>query len=492
MLDQNHIEHHYPTMDSGDSITANSTRFSLLDSHFSESSTTLTISSINSNAQHHKQPMDVSSASLLRPPHNNSISLSHRKPDNGSSLDRSLLDPIITDATSSQLDNNNFNINRTPVINDNQILADLYTTPDINTFDTNYYAPETPLTPITPITPVSPQFCLNSKIPPFPRNTRVKYPLNDSQLDKFVLDPSIFYLQLGQKIGRGGNAFVHSCELSTIASMDRPFNIAIKIPSARNKVRYIIQEAKFALKLREYQHEWFESENRLYPFIDCYGLYYLNKEQFPLFKPTDEFPCLLLKKMSKALPEFIKSQTTTKSTDPKLPLASWWKLCQMLLDALLILKRLKCVHCDLKTENVLVLNHDDANGYTEDTLFKVIDFSSASAIDEMTKRPDMTLQYTAPELLDFGSNQMPTFQSDLFSAGLVLLEAATGSAPYATVGDDHFYLLTVIKEGRVLDWISAEDTNIVQAHPEIAHILRLMLVDRCDVETVTAYVHSIV
>lgn len=476
-------------MDNGDSTSPNSTRFSLLDSHFSESNTSLTISSINNNAQSQKQKMELTSTSIPRPSYSNNISNSQRKNDNYSLLDHSLLSPIITNNTDlPQSDKNT--IYKTPVISDNQILTDFYTTPDTNTFDTNYNA--TPDTPITPITPITSQFSTNSKKPPyFQKTTRTKYPLKDSQLEKFVLNPSIFYLHLDERIGRGGNAFVYSCELSTIESMDKSFNIAIKIPSAKNKVKYIIQEAKFSLKLREYQNEWFELENRLYPFIDCYGLYYLNKEQFPLYKPTDEFPCLLLKKMSKGLPEFIKSQITLKNTDAKLPLVLWWKLCQVLLDALTILKRLNCVHCDLKTENILVLDHDARRENIEDTIFKVSDFSSATSIDNMTKRPDMTLQYTAPELLDFAANRLPTFQTDLFSAGLILLEAATGSVPYSTAGDDHFYLLTVIKEGHVLDWMSAEDKNIVQSHPEIAHILQMMLVDRSDVETVATYVHTL-
>lgn len=388
---------------------------------------------------------------------------------------------------SSFVDPNSFS---TPVLSSaastfsNRVLSDLYTTPDSHTFDTQ----DSPLN--TPITPISPGLYASKKVP---SASYTRFPLNDPDLERFVLSPKVFCLSLDDKIGKGSNAYVYSCQLSTVGIQNSSFHIAVKIPISRNKTKHIIQESNFAIKLRNYQDEWFKIHNRFYPFIDCYGLYYLNREQFPLFKKNDELPCLLMKKMSFGLSAYIKNSERGYETDTKLSLALWWKLCSTLLDALTILKTLNCVHCDIKTDNIMALEVEDNDGshhhdHKENIFFKVIDFSSACELGSLVKCPDMTLQYTAPELLDFTRKPLPTFQSDLFSAGLVLLEAATGAQPYASAGYDHFFLLTVIKEGRVLEWLSAEDTNVLKAHPDIDSVLRKILVERAPLEDVVAYV----
>lgn len=105
----------------------------------------------------------------------------------------------------------------------------------------------------------------------------------------------------------------------------------------------------------------------------------------------------------------------------------------------------------------------------------------------------MTLQYTAPELLDFGQKSLPTYQTDLFSAGLILLEAAVGSPPYSAAGYDHFYLLSVIKEGKVLDWISPEERSILNcdSNRHIKDILELVLKKRASLDQVIDSVNAL-
>lgn len=473
---------------------------SVLDSHFIDSHTSVSISNQQSTSDEQRKALaplsntSIDNRVLAPAPNNNNRSndnnagntQNNRIGNNVGDLDKSK-QAIALDC-SSFIDPNSFS---TPVLSSaastfsNRVLSDLYTTPDSNTFDTQ----DSPLS--TPITPISPGFCGFKKQPSLSQYSR--YPLNDAQLEKFVLSPSVFHLSLDEKIGKGSNAYVYSCEISTVGIQNSSFNVAVKIPISRNKVKHIIQETKFAIKLRNYQDEWFKTHNRFYPFIDCYGLYYLNREQFPLFKRNDELPCLLMKKMSVGLSTYISTSEQLHDTDTRLPLPLWWKLCKTLLDALTILKTLSSVHCDLKTDNIMVLQVDESEDQEnhqpeKDVLFKVIDFSSACEIESLIKCPDMTLQYTAPELLDFTKKPLPTFQSDLFSAGLVLLEAATGSQPYATASYDHFYLLTVIKEGRVLDWLSAEDINILKAHPDIHTLLRKILVERATLEEIVDFV----
>lgn len=488
------------------SYTEDTTGLSIMDpnnTHSNCSFTTLSAHNIHNSNNHAN---NINRKNLPHMVLNTSLDEDHNSNKNGcSALDSSSFvenasifsTPMLSSAAST-FSNNNINNKE-----HGKILADLYTTPELNVnhFDSVGSLFDTPITPISPESTYYPkhQFSLDSATTVSSSNSGyLRYPLNDAELEKFVLSPHIFHLSLSDKIGKGSNAFVYSCQLSTIGINHSSFNIAIKIPISKNKVKHIVQEARFAIKLRNYHDEWFQKSDRFYPFVDCYGLYYLNKEQFPLFKKNDELPCLLMKKMTTSLSEYITKCLEYPSRDADslaIPTKIWWELCRTLVDALSILKFLKSVHCDLKTDNIMILQYNDDNDTQHSTenniLFKVIDFSSACEIDNLDKCPDMTLQYSAPELLDFSQKRLPTYQTDLFSAGLVLLEAATGSKPYANAGHDHFYLLTVIKEGKVLDWLSVEDSNILKANPQINDLLRLILVDRAPLERVLDFLDRV-
>lgn len=514
-------------------------RFSLLDSRFSESDTSLQIFSINNNNTttdnnnkvHGKGTSGIWNGLNKRQALGrlSNISIDNRRGENDVSGN------IIPMSASSSMLETSPMFSNSMISGDGPrhssksrpILDELYTTPDTNHFDDNdsFYSPDTPNTPLTPFlqprTPHSNYKGFNQEENYASSNERTfsidevlpikkRYPLLDAELEKFVLNTDIFELSLGEKIGKGSNAYVFSCELSTknLVAGDQlanSFNVAVKIPSSRNKVKHILQEAKFALKLRQYQTEWFSKNNRVYPFIDCYGFYYLGKEDFPLFKsPQELLPCLVMKKMTMSLPEYIKVKVqsrkdlSTKTNSPytgsaefQLPVRHWWKLCNTLIDALTVLKQLKSVHCDIKTENVMVICYGDSNEDNhEDDLdsveFKVIDFSSAAEVKTLTKCPDMTLQYTAPELLHFGSPRIPTYSSDAYSAGLVLYEAATGSPPFSSAGYDHFLLVGVVKEGRVFDWATPEDLSALSSEPAATQVIRQLVEERRSVEELSA------
>ena len=441
---------------------------SLMDSRFSESNTSLTISSINNTHRDKKISLPPLSTILTDSRHYSRDNYNHeRDPNNDTDYDFSLGD--------NENNYNNYNNNNNTYKNNN-VLDNLYTTPKINNYG-GFDEINTPDTPITPLTPSISEYRVNNKN---------RYPLNNEKLQKFELNPTLFKLELQDKFGKGSNAYVYSCQLSTNGISNSSFNIAVKIPISKNKVKYIIQEAKFAMKLREYQQEWFKKENRVYPFIDCYGLYYLNKNDFQLFKPNDEFPCLVMKKMSFSLKELIRrtsiinsqQRKTSTTLNLKINKQLWWKLYQTLNDALSILKSLESVHCDLKTDNIMVSAYGDSIDDIENIEFKIIDFSSANEIKELVKCPDTTLQYSAPELMNFQTNRIPTYLSDKFSAGLILLEAATGSPPYSLASYDNLLLLTAVKEGKPFEWLSAEDYNVLEAHPDVVAVLKEMLYAR--------------
>ncbi|GMG20529.1 unnamed protein product [Ambrosiozyma monospora] len=343
-----------------------------------------------------------------------------------------------------------------------------------------------------------------------------RYPLKNEELEQFVIGPvSGFTLALTHSLGAGSNSYVQAGKLSllnknNIYSNPTDLVVAVKIPKSKNKVKFIESETEFMLSLRRFQLQLRQQQpsqgknDNLFPFIDAYGLYYLNKTQFPMIKRTDELPALVLSKMDMTLDEFIQMQLQN-GDNTSLPTANrdlvaigthnWWTLTHTLLKALTILKMLNSVHCDLKSENLMV------NLTPQGPVFKLIDFSSSCKIDQLEQRgmPEMTLQFTPPELLQIYSSSpdleqqlpMPSFQTDLFSAGLIVLHAATGSLPYAAFSYDQFYLAKVVSEGKVLDCLTKEDANRLTSDQAVKEVIIKIIRDRADLSEVLELVEKL-
>ncbi|CUA71617.1 Tyrosine-protein kinase SPK-1 [Girardia tigrina] [Rhizoctonia solani] len=100
-------------------------------------------------------------------------------------------------------------------------------------------------------------------------------------------------------------------------------------------------------------------------------------------------------------------------------------------DAVAYLKTENMVHGDIKGANILV---------SEDHIPKLTDFGT-SALSKYTlaftrgngSQPGMSLRWTAPEI--FVEGQANTFESDVYALGMTILEAFTGSVPYANLHD---------------------------------------------------------
>src|SRR5690606_9854410 len=92
------------------------------------------------------------------------------------------------------------------------------------------------------------------------------------------------------------------------------------------------------------------------------------------------------------------------------------RLARQVVDALLVLQEQRCLHRDLKPANIMV-DGDRA---------VLIDLGIAKVFDAATStQPAGTMAYMAPEL--FGRRVHP--RSDVYSLGLLLVYASTGSLP---------------------------------------------------------------
>lgn len=319
---------------------------------------------------------------------------------------------------------------------------------------------------MTPLTPYTPCESFPAASDPFkPAKTYNRYPL-DASLQRLVLDPRVFAVKINHRLGEGGSAYVHEATLRAVGSPS--ITVAIKIPMGKSKCKAIVREAEFTLKLRARN---FANS----PFVECLGIHYLNRESFPMFRRDDELPALLMTKMDMDLGQYISiKRSQTKPEEICITRDLWWQLYQTLMRCLDILLELEMVHCDLKTDNVMVKLDENCN-----PVFKVIDFSSCvSTRSADMEMPDLTYLFSAPELLSYGTDARPNSSTDLYAVGLVLLHCMTGSAPYSTAGHDQFYQLSAAQEGRPLDWISPEDRQILKNNPRETALVEAILVSR--------------
>lgn len=127
--------------------------------------------------------------------------------------------------------------------------------------------------------------------------------------------------------------------------------------------------------------------------------------------------------------EYVEGQTLKQivrgySADQRfIPISRTLNLMGQLCEGIGYAHRSQIVHCDIKPQNILV-THDDR--------VKVTDFGIARALNAISTQADDgmvwgTPQYFAPEQ---AAGQPTTPASDVYSIGIVLFEALTGTLPF--------------------------------------------------------------
>lgn len=147
----------------------------------------------------------------------------------------------------------------------------------------------------------------------------------------------------------------------------------------------------------------------------------------------------------------------------------WLQWTLRLCSALDFLKTKNVVHCDLKTDNILVSNPSSAHPNVI-----IADFSSAHTVDELTRdslhisNTAFSFEFCAPELLS-NPDLAPSFSTDLYSLGLILLHVATGNEPYHRAVKSFTQKLIWAKQGAALKSCSPQDINRLSSIIQIIH-----------------------
>lgn len=100
-----------------------------------------------------------------------------------------------------------------------------------------------------------------------------------------------------------------------------------------------------------------------------------------------------------------------------------WEIASGFLDGLIFLHKKNIIHCDLKSQNILLTQH-----YSP----KISDFGSSRMLfetkDTEYNQSEGTIHYMAAELLS--EKSIPTKASDIYSAGMVLWEISSRKIPF--------------------------------------------------------------
>jgi serine/threonine protein kinase len=141
---------------------------------------------------------------------------------------------------------------------------------------------------------------------------------------------------------------------------------------------------------------------------------------------------------------------------------TWLQWALQLCEALQFLKSKSVVHCDLKTDNILL---SKSNQHSRIPIPILADFSSAHTTDELEESDSVHLsttafsfEFSAPELLA-DPDLAPNFSTDLYSLGLIMLHVATGNEPYHRAIKSFPQKLIWAKQGAALKVCSAEDVR---------------------------------
>lgn len=129
--------------------------------------------------------------------------------------------------------------------------------------------------------------------------------------------------------------------------------------------------------------------------------------------------CIVSELLSDSLFDLVKCSWAVKPERPGLSLRMVKKMAHQLLCALLALKNLKIVHCDVKPENIALINPNKPR-------LKLLDFGSCCFVSDICENQFPYIQsryYRAPEVL-LGSGYDCAI--DMWSLGCVILELYLG------------------------------------------------------------------
>jgi serine/threonine protein kinase len=122
------------------------------------------------------------------------------------------------------------------------------------------------------------------------------------------------------------------------------------------------------------------------------------------------------------------------------------------LEAISLIHRNNAAHCDIKIENIGVMENGD---------FKLIDFGTCSSIDDHDTNHFGSFLYYPPEIF---TESRDLQKGDIWSLGITLFACATGQYPFN--GNDEEYLYQVVN--------SEPDVSLLEWDEEYADFLSLL------------------
>ena len=258
-----------------------------------------------------------------------------------------------------------------------------------------------------------------------------------------------------------------------------PQLFAVKTPSHRRAQQVIGKEAKILTWLRNRSLRYSDFV------VDFYG-YDAEKNHILLSAIT-----LDLEQFATSAGKAARSSTSILNvSDPVIGLRAWEELAIHLVDGLSFLREARCVHGDIKPQNILLKSNRNSTGNHVELPHSqclqyipvYIDFSSSHICSEDSTTQSaskdeeisaVTPTFTDPALLAALRSKevvIATYANDLYALAVTLLFAAIGECPYSCASSS-IQKQIMAKEGRPLDFARSGDMA--------TRISKGGLIDRC-------------
>ncbi|CCF58073.1 hypothetical protein KAFR_0D04250 [Kazachstania africana CBS 2517] len=289
--------------------------------------------------------------------------------------------------------------------------------------------------------------------------------------------------------------------------------LILKFPKTKRKSKFLLNEAL----ILAYLHDGSFNDIHIVP-MD--GISYINKSYYKNLRYNENVPCLILEKFDLNLKQLIAIlKKNGQDISFELKKKMWWKLFKELMMVFVHLKSRNVVHGDIKTSNILVKGtelNEDMHFYICDFTSSFINLSNDEYLNENVNHEmnhsnfETTLEYCPPQFVEtFLSNDNFEFsyETDLYSFGLVLLSYITEEEPFKELQSLRYHssdteampngahmintsnwLINVIQKNDPINLNINYKTHLLEIWSVELSIVSKILVDRISLEDCMTYV----
>lgn len=164
----------------------------------------------------------------------------------------------------------------------------------------------------------------------------------------------------------------------------------------------------------------------------CLALDHPNVVRYLAYEKRDGAYCILMEMIEgTSLRDFLLDQVTVKGAQaPFVPYHFFTEVFHQAAKALAYIHEKKCLHMDIKPENIMVVGLKSGQPLPRKPVVKIVDFGVAVKLGASDVPVGGSVFYIAPEVIQGGGPAALHPRVDLYALGATMYELATGEPPF--------------------------------------------------------------